>query len=620
MASPPACFRYRPLEDPHNQIRLLRILADSDPDAPVRCHISHVPLVSDVDYSALSYVWGDLSITKVIVVDDCEVDVTSNLESALRHLRAHHIIMALWVDALCINQSDVGEKSIQVQLMSQIYRNAKYVLCWLGDESAGSDLAFMVLTNMYKVDCQSSIDNMKNIWAGMGLAERLGHIRRLRTILLQDVDAVTHDIPDIADTEIAGQQTICFVDIAGGQVMGAIRDLLRRPWWRRTWVCQELLLTKLPIFVCGSPYYQGWQIIGEIAELSLDVDNGSRLSFDHEPAGYTLQDVEEVRYRAALMRLVSRKYISAMQPEIFSAPSLVDLIYEYQDMECADPRDKVYAMLGIATDDLVSLNTPDYSLTNAEILERLLISWTRSRKSLDIVTYRPPQTRPTWRPSFGTGLIGMPLLFKSVRDGLPIYSASLAEVPEFTICEGEGSSRILHISGFHIDNVLDVGPPKGDKASVSTLHPTFLLWRQMAAKVSASPFDFWYTLTAEMDAWGTRPSEESVQVIREELAAWILQEDQTRWPKTYQLALKMSRTTTDKFFITKNERMGMGNLVKPGDAVCILFGGQAPFLLREAEHGMYEMIEDCYVNGVMGGEAMKEYYEGRHTKTTFKIC
>lgn len=66
--------------------------------------------------------------------------------------------------------------------------------------------------------------------------------------------------------------------------------------------------------------------------------------------------------------------------------------------------------------------------------------------------------------------------------------------------------------------------------------------------------------------------------------------------------------------------MGLGDFVKPGDAVCILFGGQATFLLREAESGMYEMIEDCYINGLMDGEAMKEYEEGKHVKTTFRIC
>ncbi|KAI4926776.1 hypothetical protein J4E85_007071 [Alternaria conjuncta] len=38
-----------------------------------------------------------------------------------------------WIDALCINQSDDVEKSLQVQRMGDIYKNAKEVLVWLGD-------------------------------------------------------------------------------------------------------------------------------------------------------------------------------------------------------------------------------------------------------------------------------------------------------------------------------------------------------------------------------------------------------------------------------------------------------------------------------------------------------
>jgi len=99
---------------------------------------------------------------KTIFVDDWKVPVTSNLESALRHLRKMGLIMDPWVDALCINQSDIPEKSVQVQLMSQIYRNTRYVQCWLGEASAHSKVALTVFKNMGVDECHSEILQMRD--------------------------------------------------------------------------------------------------------------------------------------------------------------------------------------------------------------------------------------------------------------------------------------------------------------------------------------------------------------------------------------------------------------------------------------------------------------------------
>ncbi|KAH0565027.1 hypothetical protein GP486_001579 [Trichoglossum hirsutum] len=74
-------------------------------------------------YEALSYVWGDQSITRPIVVDGQEIQVTANLEAALRHIRKPDRTVVIWVDAICINQGDNAEKSHQVSMMHDIYRN-----------------------------------------------------------------------------------------------------------------------------------------------------------------------------------------------------------------------------------------------------------------------------------------------------------------------------------------------------------------------------------------------------------------------------------------------------------------------------------------------------------------
>jgi hypothetical protein len=84
-------------------------------------------------YSALSYVWGDATVTKEIVVNGQNLKVTTNLESALRHLRKLDRALVLWADAICINQNDTAERNSHVLLMGKIYKSAAKVTIWLGD-------------------------------------------------------------------------------------------------------------------------------------------------------------------------------------------------------------------------------------------------------------------------------------------------------------------------------------------------------------------------------------------------------------------------------------------------------------------------------------------------------
>ncbi|KAF1982758.1 hypothetical protein K402DRAFT_295350, partial [Aulographum hederae CBS 113979] len=85
-------------------------------------------------YDALSYAWESDKGTTIIQVDGHHLQVTRNLAHALRRLRRPGVARTLWVDAICINQSDNEEKSRQVGMMKNIYESASFVLIWLGPE------------------------------------------------------------------------------------------------------------------------------------------------------------------------------------------------------------------------------------------------------------------------------------------------------------------------------------------------------------------------------------------------------------------------------------------------------------------------------------------------------
>ncbi|KAJ9647155.1 hypothetical protein H2199_002141 [Coniosporium tulheliwenetii] len=132
---------YNKLDHDKAEIRILTIHPSWRLAAPRECTLSKASLSDKPVYGALSYVWGDPSVTTPIIVNGVEVQVTTNLDSALRHICQERFPLILWVDAICINQEDLAERSQQVQLMGKIYSQAEGVMVWLGEAAEKSDLA-----------------------------------------------------------------------------------------------------------------------------------------------------------------------------------------------------------------------------------------------------------------------------------------------------------------------------------------------------------------------------------------------------------------------------------------------------------------------------------------------
>jgi hypothetical protein len=132
---------YEPLRKEENEIRLIRIHPSNDQNARIECSIVNAMLTDSLRFTALSYVWGDANVTEEITVNESPFAVSTNLASALRHVRATdvRVVMdAVWVDAICINQNDILEKNHQVRLMGSIYSSATLVVGWLGPETDDS--------------------------------------------------------------------------------------------------------------------------------------------------------------------------------------------------------------------------------------------------------------------------------------------------------------------------------------------------------------------------------------------------------------------------------------------------------------------------------------------------
>ncbi|RYP69916.1 hypothetical protein DL771_005809 [Monosporascus sp. 5C6A] len=156
--------------------------------------------------------WGVEGVTR-IRCDNCAIHVPGSLVDALRALRGPVSPRNIWADAICINQSDDAEKSRQVRRMGDIYKHAKQVVVWLGEDT--KDIAKQCFDLIQATNCY-----LDHLWKGYG-----------------DVEAIPFiDLP---------------VPISGPATWKPVSHLLRLPWFGRVWVVQEVGVAKECVLIWG---------------------------------------------------------------------------------------------------------------------------------------------------------------------------------------------------------------------------------------------------------------------------------------------------------------------------------------------------------------------------------
>ena len=131
---------YVPLETP-TSTRLLH-LHPGPPHSPLTSHLATVDLNTNLTYEAISYTWASPLNQQAITINDTLVSIRSNLHSFLLRYRDPVLEKVLWVDALCISQTDLDEKARQVAMIGRVFKRAKRVRVWVGEHADGSELLF----------------------------------------------------------------------------------------------------------------------------------------------------------------------------------------------------------------------------------------------------------------------------------------------------------------------------------------------------------------------------------------------------------------------------------------------------------------------------------------------
>jgi hypothetical protein len=207
-------FSYEPF-GPDDHLRLLELCPASDPEAQIECRLStHGIHKSPPFYEALSYTWGTEPATMCILVNNAIFYIRSNLYSALKRLRSPDRSRLLWIDAICVNQDDLEDRNFQVLAMRYIFQIAGNAIIWLGKGDSSSDRAMKFL--------KTTSDRYMETEDGPGEPYNL-------TSRLEDMTFYNY--------------------------MRDVVHLLQRPWWTRTWVVQEVAMSRDPYrtsILCGT--------------------------------------------------------------------------------------------------------------------------------------------------------------------------------------------------------------------------------------------------------------------------------------------------------------------------------------------------------------------------------
>lgn len=293
-------YVYEPISP--GQIRILT-LHTGNLCSSIRCTLSPVLLRGesrrwistwppyDGKYQAPSYTWGTTNPTAPIICNGQIIEVTRNLHEALLYLR-HRGTQTLWIDAICIDQSNLVERTAQVSIMKQIYEEATNVVVWLGAGSVETKKAFEFLD-----------------WIDHQVSSRWPFSQPSR-------DPQTWNA--CPDEELA-----------------AVSALIGRPWFRRVWIIQEVLAAT------GSVSSNIWLYCGKQARLWDNFMSAFEAMAQSQVLDILLKTNE---IYTAINQLAF--FTSVLAGEI----ELTSLVSEARRAEATDPRDKVYALLSLAKD------------------------------------------------------------------------------------------------------------------------------------------------------------------------------------------------------------------------------------------------------------------------------
>lgn len=582
VAKPANLFSYSNLGDPTREIRLLELQAGQNSD-PVKCDLVTASLDNqDIAYDALSYTWGTDDASCSMLLAGRTFRIRPNLEVALRRLRKTDRARRLWVDAVCINQNNIDERNAQVRNMLRIYKTASRVLVWLGPASDHSHLAM----------------------AHRGF--------------MHNFHAINQEMWD-ASLSPSSPRYLGFADLIG------------RPWWRRTWVIQEVVVAKAVTVLCGPDEIE-WELLGSNLAQLFQI-----MGMLGEKAPMKISD-ETLAIAAFRMRRHSETHPSL---------GLLEILNAFRSWLATDPRDKVYGLLGLAAGDADGIPISYNLLVNdvyENVAQRFLLDSFKVMGLADPSSRRPGLA--SWAPDWSTELPFYPFrkstLFSSTETVYrpSIWAERLFKVTDYGKCLTVQVDMLSEATPYGIplsitkeglriveDAIVDIMSQMGwpfypdEESTRVAFRRTIIVDTLDDHRISPEDLDRYFAWFDRIDKEpkpATELGEQNVTVheVSDAEAARILpglvadsaygrdlHRDRAAEKDDEDFYGAIGTTGEGRvLFIDWNGLLGLGPKgLQHGDHVCIPVGGDMPWLVRPLDSGFYEFVGECYVHGIMDG-------------------
>lgn len=604
-------YQYQPLDPRNNEIRLLTIYPYENKVngkyPAIQCSLSVASLDHPPIYRALSYTWGDLLSLKPLYIDGCRTHVTRSLYYALWQLQSRTRTIVIWADALCINQKDDSERSEQVGKMRLVYKKAEGVIVWLGkgEESVNTSLAFNLINDVYQH--RHDYDYVKAM--------------------------IEH--PSATDS------------------LEALLDLFRRRYWTRAWVVQEVNSAKERNILCGK-HVLDWnrlrivqRVLGEEHDKSMQQ---KILLYPH------LRDFSKALYRFGVRNVAIRtSYLRH-----HTALDIFTLLSIFWEKDTTDPRDKVYAFVGLSTARDDPKFIIDYTLSVAQVYTSVAQYIILTTGKLDVILSTPRGDNqyglPSWVPDWNCeesqcGKSNI-ILIEARRDTK--QSQFTATNQCFSQSETQCTDGKLTVRGIRLDQMDRIGHGglyfrDNTEWTPEPLAVVLGWFDLLLAGVDEQRLNL-FSDTIFLDHTPTGERDKSTGLLLNEMAlgfmlllsqdstsnaalspAWTELKEKCRhafentsdpkwkadafdWVETY-LTIWYKRT----LFASSTGLVGVGpDSIQVGDLVCVLLGCSMPVVLRPVDD-YYEFLGASFIHKYMWGLAMEELDAGKLRLETFEI-
>lgn len=447
-----------------NSFRLIRLKPSFSSTAPLSCQLVHFGLTSHPRYEALSYTWEGQTPCQPIQCDGSVLLVTPNVEASLRQLRRYAFRRYLWIDAVSIDQCNMLERSSQISLMDQIYRNARRVVIWLGEDDRS---------------CGRALRTLKWVFPVFKLAFHFFLTRHIALRAFHRMQADFHSLLLQREGEYINNHS----KNKGDRLKG-LSQIVHHGWFRRIWTIQEIALSRKAIIQCGNSTIR-WASLSTC--LTFDGVLRPKISapvlleggynpavpiYNKAPFMIRLQQIQLLQEwpRISQHSDYTRTQREPYRPVMFNQSHrfLYNLILAGLNPEfmTTDPKDRIFGLLPILHTLGFEFAPPEYRKSLEEVVLDTFTTIALKQKSLVLLNFVTGENSrdglPSWIPDFS----------------LVPWCPSKATTPWETLeCEFTIDGRRLLLAGIHVDTIGETTETIGHASSYarSRFHDAFEL-------------------------------------------------------------------------------------------------------------------------------------------------